>query len=356
MMEYTPLDLARDSAQAFGEALLRTAFGRDVRDLPELAPTPRDTVFRDGGASLYRFRQPAGAPAPTALPLLVVPSMINRWYVLDLRRGSSFCEALVGGGVDTFLLDWGVPRDEDRHLSWEEVIDRLARMVRRVQRITGAPRVGILGYCMGATLASVYAALHPTSVAALANLAGPIDFHQGGILAHLVRPEWFDPDAVADAGNVSPKQMQSGFQAMRPTLDVSKMINLLDRAKGGKAVFDGFYAMETWGSDNIPFPAAAYRTYITELYQQNLLFKGEHRVKGRRADLKAITAPVLVIGADRDTICPLPAARALIDASSAEDTRVLQVPGGHVGAVVGSRAAKDLYPATTAWFRQRLSA
>ncbi|MFO0606146.1 MAG: alpha/beta fold hydrolase [Polyangiales bacterium] len=354
MMEYTPLDLARDGANAFGEAMMRTAFGRDVRDLPELAPTPRDTVFRDGGASLYRFRQPAGAPEKTALPLLVVPSMINRWYVLDLRKGSSFCEALVGGGVDTFLLDWGVPRDEDRHLTWEEVIDRLARMVRRVQRITGAPKVGILGYCMGATLSAVYSALHPGSVAALANLAGPIDFHKGGILAHLVRPEWFDADAVADAGNVSPKQMQSGFQAMRPTLDLSKMINLLDRAKGGKPVLDGFYAMETWGSDNIPFPAAAYRTYITELYQKNLLVKGEHRVRGRRVDLKAITAPILIIGADRDTICPLPAAKALIEDTDSQDTQVLQIPGGHVGAVVGSRASKELYPATTAWFRQRL--
>jgi polyhydroxyalkanoate synthase len=354
-MEYTPLDLARDSANAFSEAMIRSLFGRDVRDLPELAATPRDTVFRDGGASLYRFRRPEGAPAPTALPLLVVPSMINRWYVLDLRKGSSFCEALTGGGVDTFLLDWGVPRDEDRHLTWDEVIDRLARMVRRVQRITGAPRVGILGYCMGATLATIYAALHNDRVAALANLAGPIDFHKGGLLAHLVKPEWFDPNAVADAGNVSPKQMQSGFSAMRPTLELSKAVGLIDRAKGGKAVFDGFYAMETWGSDNIPFPAAAYRTYITDLYQKNLLVQGEHRVRGQRADLKSITAPVLVIGADRDTICPLPAAKALIEHAGSTDTRVLHVPGGHVGAVVGSRASKELYPATTQWFRERLA-
>jgi polyhydroxyalkanoate synthase len=354
-MEYTPLDLVRDSANAMGEALLRAVFGRDVRDLPELAPTARDTVFRDGGASLYRMRLPAGAPEKTALPLLVVPSMINRWYVLDLRKGSSFCEALVQGGVDTFLLDWGIPRDEDRYLTWEEVIARLARMVRCVQRITGAPRVGLLGYCMGATLAAIYTALHPDRVAALANLAGPIDFHKGGILAHMVKPEWFDPDAIADAGNVSPRQMQSGFQVMRPTLDLSKMVNLLDRAKGGKAVFDGFYAMETWASDNIPFPAAAYRTYITELYQQNLLVKGEHRVGGRRVDLAAITAPLLVIGADRDTICPLPAAQALIECAASRDTRVLQVPGGHVGAVVGGRASKELYPATTAWFRQHLA-
>lgn len=353
-MLHTLFDFTGAAAGALSEAAMTIAFGGDVRGLPELAPTPRDVVFRDGPASLYRFRRPEGAPGAPRLPLLIVPSMINRWYVLDLRRGSSFVEALCAAGLDVFLLDWGVPRDEDRHFTWDDVMDRLARMARRVRRVTGAPKVGVLGYCMGATLSAIHAALHPGEVAALANLAGPIDFHRSGVLNHLVRPEWFDADAVADAGNVSPRQMQDGFLALRPTLDVSKAVNLLDRAKSRAAV-EGFYAMETWGRDNIPFPAAAYRTYITELYQRNLLVRGEHRVRGERVDLRAITCPVLVIGADRDTICALPAAEALIERSASTDTAVLRVPGGHVGAVVGSRASQDLYPATAKWFRERLS-
>ncbi len=353
-MMHSLFELTSAAATAFGEAAMHTLFGRDVRDLPELAPSPRDTVFTDGTASLYRFRRPEGAPAAPGLPLLVVPSMINRWYVLDLRKGSSFVEALAAAGHDVFLLDWGVPRDEDRHLTWDEVLDRLDRMARRVMRLTGAPRLGVLGYCMGATLSAIYAALHPSRVAALVNLAGPIDFAQGGLLHHLVQPGWFDAQAVAAAGNVAPSQMQSGFVAMRPTLNLSKMINLADRAKQRGAV-EGFYAMETWGNDNVPFPAAAYETYITELYQQNLLVKGEHRVRGERVDLGAIACPIMVIGAERDTICPLPAARALIERARATDAAVLCVPGGHVGAVVGSRASKDLYPAAAAWLRERLA-
>lgn len=347
------LDLPGAVLGALGDAAMHATFGRDVRGLPELATTPRDTVFRDAGASLYRFRRPEGAPPATRLPLLVVPSMINRWYVLDLRAGSSFVEALSRAGVDTFLLDWGVPRDEDRHLTWDDAVDRLARMVRRTMRITGASQVGVLGYCMGATLSSIYTALHPDRVAALVNLAGPIDFSKSGLLGHLVQPGWFDVDAVADAGNVAPTQMQSGFTALRPTLNLSKAVNVADRMKD-PASLQGFFAMEAWGNDNIPFPAAAYRTYIRELYQQNLLVKGEHRVHGRVVDLKAITCPTMVIGADRDTICPLPAARALIEHAGAADTSVLHVPGGHVGAVVGSKASKELYPATAAWLRERL--
>src|ERR1700678_3972281 len=123
----------------------------------QLAPTPRDSLMRDGTAELYRFRRPA-TPAATegGLPLLLVPSMINRWYVLDLREGASMARAFVDAGIDTFCLDWGVPEDEDRYLGWADVIDRLGRAVRAVRRLTGAPKVGILGYCMGGTLAGIW--------------------------------------------------------------------------------------------------------------------------------------------------------------------------------------------------------
>ena len=52
--------------------------------------------------------------------------MINRWYVMDLREGVSLCAALVEGGLDTWLLDWGIPEDEDRYRTWDDGVDRIA--------------------------------------------------------------------------------------------------------------------------------------------------------------------------------------------------------------------------------------
>lgn len=321
----------------------------------ELMPTPKDTLHRDGTASLYRFRRPGHATGEAGMPLLLVPSMINRWYVLDLRRGASLAESLTGAGIDTFCLDWGIPEDEDRYLTWADVIDRLARTARVVRRITGAPRVGILGYCMGATLSSVYTALEPENVAALVNLAGPVDFSKAGFLGEMVNPRHFDAEAVAAAGNMSPRAMQAGFTALRPTTQIAKLVSLLDRGMD-PAFRASFDALDAWSSDNIPFPGAAYATYIGELYQQNLLAKGQHYVRGKRADLKNIRCPVLTITADRDAICPPAAATALNDLSGSTDRELLSVPGGHVGAVVGSKASKVLYPALAAWLRKRLGA
>ncbi len=322
-----------------------------------LMPTPKDTVHRDGTAALYRFRRPEGAEgsvgAPARLPLLLVPSLINRWYVLDLRKGASMADALVREGLDTFCLDWGIPEDEDRYITWDDVLARLARAVRKVKRITGAPRVGMLGYCIGGTLAGIHTALHPEEIAGLVNLAGPFDFSKAGFLGEMVDPRFFDAEAIASAGNMSASQMQSGFIALRPTSQIAKLVSMVDKAMDPVAM-ESFKALDTWASDNIPFPGAAYGTYIKELYQQNLLVAGKHHVGGQRVDLGKITCPVLTVVTDKDAICPPAAATGLNDHCGSTDKELLTVSGGHVGAVVGGKATKVLYPALAAWFKRKL--
>lgn len=316
----------------------------------KVMPTPRAEVFADGTARLLRFAR-ADGEFNSGVTVLLVPSMINKWYVLDLRPGASLVEALMARGLDVFCIDWGVPQAEDRYLSWDDVQARLARMIRATRRLAGRREIGMLGYCMGATLSAIAAALQPEGLSALVNLAGPIDFSHAGVLGEMTDVKWFDGDAMGAAGNILPDQMQSGFTAMRPTLQIGKWIGLIDRAHDEVAV-EAFAAMETWASDNVAFPGAAYATYISELYQGNRLIKGKHRVAGRKVDLAAIRCPVMVVCAARDTICPPPAATALAERCGSAETRVVSVPGGHVGAVIGSRASRELYPAIGGWFER----
>src|SRR5262249_26267086 len=276
----------------------------------------------------------------------------NRWYVLDLREGRSLAAALSNGTPwETYCFDWGIPEDEDRYLEWDEVVDRLDRAVKRVLRTSGAKEVAIVGYCMGSTLSGIYTALHPERVAALVNLAGPFDFAEAGRLGEMVDARWFDPVAMTSAGNLSAVQMQSGFVALAPTNTISKWVGLVDKLHDEDAR-SMFGALETWASDNIPFPAAAYVTYIKDLYQENRLIRGEHFVRGERVDLTRIRCPLLTVVAERDAICPPKAALALNDAAKSSVKEVLAVPGGHVGAVVGSRAARDLYPKMAAFLNR----
>jgi polyhydroxyalkanoate synthase len=349
------LGLPRAVGRVWGE-LMTSGFGGALPTPPALAQTARDELRLDGGARLYHF---FGARPPTAgrrpvLPVLIVPSLINRWYVLDLRPGASLIEALVADGFDVWCLDWGVAHDEDRELSWDDVLARLARAVRRVRREAGVASIGLLGYCMGGTLTTIHAALHPDEVAAHVTLCAPIDFAAAGMMRTMVDPRWFDAGAIAAAGNVAPSLMQAGFTALRPTLDLAKLVGLPDTL-AAPASRDAYLALEAWAGDHVPFPGEAYRRYITELYQGNQLVAGGHRVGGRAVDLGAITSPTLVVVASRDTICPPAAATALLGHVATADTDVLEVPGGHVGAVVGRAAATTMYPGVSRWLAPRLA-
>ncbi len=319
------------------------------------APTPKDTLYRDGRGSVYRFRRPGGQKhsetSVSHVPVLLVPSMLHQWYVLDLCEGSSVVAALsTNTPWETFCFDWGVPEDEDRYVEWDHIVGRLERAVRFVQRTTGAPKVALVGYSMGATLSAIHAALRPETVAALVNIAGPIDFSEAGKLGTMVDPRWFDAAAISSAGNIGALQMQAGFMALKPMEVFSRW--RANAHNSDPAARKAFTALETWANDTIPFPAAAYVTYIEELYQQNRLVRGEHYVRGELVDLARIDCPHLSIIADKDGVCPEASTTALGKHTQSTVKDVLVVPGGHVGAVTGPRAERELYPKLVAWLGQ----
>lgn len=318
-----------------------------------LATTPRAVVSREGRSELLRFRSKHGTEPTGSVPFLFIPSMLHRWYVLDLCPGASMAEHLVDHGIDTFCLNWGETEDEDRYLTWEDVQRRIRRAVRKIRALTGARKVALLGYSMGASLASIYTALHPEDVAGLVNLAGPIDFSRGGMLAHLTNPRWFDVDAVSAVGNIAQAQLEAGIMVLRPTMDIASFVEVLGRAGPASVVhrdpasnrdaLASVVAIETWAAHDLSVPADVYRTYITRLYQENELFRGVHHVGGKRVDLGNIRCPVLTVAAAADSICPIAAAAALHERVGTTDVELLVVPGGHVGAVVGHKARGALY-------------
>ena len=153
--------LVRDLTAIASDAFADATGAAVVRPAPALMPTPRDVIAREGTASLYRF---VGTGPRRGRPVLLVPSLINQWYVLDLRAGASLVSALVDAGLDVWCLDWGAPEDEDRYRTWDDTLARLDRMVRRTLRTAGASQLALLGYCMGGTLATIYTALEATAI------------------------------------------------------------------------------------------------------------------------------------------------------------------------------------------------
>jgi len=315
---------------------------------------PADVVHRENKWRLLHYRRPDGAPQRFDTPVLLVPSLINRHYVMDLLPGKSMAADLVAMGHDVYCIDWGTPGPEDRFVTFDDVCDKyLGRAVRHVARTTPRNQAHILGYCLGGTLATIYAAARPERVASLLLLAAPVSFSDDGPLATWTQSKQFDVAGVVAAfGNVPWQLMQGAFHLLRPTLTLAKTVGLIDRAANDEFL-DGFLALETWGNDNVSFPGECFKRYIQELYREDALMKGEFRLSGVPARLENITCPVTSIVFEHDNIVPWQSASALIDRVTSTDKALMKLPGGHVGAVVSKAAQKKLWPQMSAFWAAR---
>jgi polyhydroxyalkanoate synthase len=308
-------------------------------------------VWTENKWRLLRF---APATPRFATPILMVPSLINRWYVLDLGPQRSLIEWLVAQGHEVFCIDWGTPGDEDRYLTWDDIAGRyIGRAVRIAARYGRSGQAHVLGYCLGGTLAVSYVAAFPEYVASLLALAAPIDFEHAGIMAQWTRTPTFDVRAILEAfGNVPWPLMQASFNMLRPTLRAAKTVALLDRAWDDEFL-EGFLATEHWGHDNVSFPGACYARYIEELYRGNRLIRGGFTVAGRPSELHRITCPVLALAFADDHIVPLASAAPLVDRVASRDKQLVVQSGGHVGAVVSRKAADRLWPVMHEFWAKR---
>ena len=323
------------------------------RPTPLVGQTPADVVHAENKWRLLHYvPRPEGIQFRT--PVLLIPSLINRHYVLDLMPGKSFAESLVAAGHDVFVIDWGTPEAEDRYVSFEDiVVSAIGRALRVSTRTAGSDAAHVLGYCLGGTLALLHAALDPSRVRSLTLVAAPVDFHDDGLLSRWTRTTSLDTTALVEgAGNVPWQLMQGAFQLLRPTLPLVKAVSLAQKA-WDEPFLDGFFAIETWGNDNVSFPGACWRTYVEELYRKNALVRGELRIGGRPVRLSALRCPILCVTFEHDEIVPHASATVVLPHASSSDKEHLHLAGGHVGAMVSSSAAKKLWPKMRAFWAAR---
>lgn len=318
--------------------------------------TPKEVIWTKNKAKLYRYVPTTEKQFP--VPILLVYALINRPYVMDLMPNNSLVEYLVGQGFDVYMLDWGIPGDEDKNLSFEHyVLDYIPRAIKKVLRTSHAEEFTLLGYCMGGTMCAMYASLFPDKpLRNLVLMTTPVDFspEHMGLYGLWTSEKNFNPDLIVDAfGNVPGELVDTGNRMVKPVTNyVGSYVTMWDRLIQGKSM-DTWLAMSKWVNDGVPFAGEAFRQWIREFYQQNKLMKGEIRLRGHRVDLANITCPVLDIAGTKDHICTLPQAEALMSLISSQDKEFFALHAGHVGLLTGSEAKKALWPKIRNWLELR---
>jgi polyhydroxyalkanoate synthase len=318
-----------------------------------IAQSPRDVVWTHRGTTLYRYRSNR---REHAVPVLLVFALINRPAIFDLRHDNSFVEYLLSEGFDVFLVDWGVPDEEDADMGLAEfVCDELHWAVRETLRCAEADEVSLVGWCIGGTLCAMYCALHPEgAVRNAVLLTTPID-PSNSLYTSWVGREDFDVDLVADSYPAIPGGgIDFANKLMKPVTNyVTTYRRLFQGILEGKDTRQSYQAMAKWVADNPPFPARAYREWITWMYKENRLVSGRLLLRERRVRLGDIEQNLLVVTAGADHIAPPASTLPLLDLVSSQDVTHLDRPGGHIGLMAGSKAKHEIWPELADWLRER---
>ncbi len=323
-----------------------------------VAQTPKQVIWTLNKARLYRYIPVVPAEQRHKVPLLLVFALMNRPYILDLRPGNSFIEYMVKQGYDVYLLDWGAPGPEDKGLKFDDyVLDYLTRAMRKLKAVSGSDEFSMLGWCIGAILATIYAALRPDDgLKNLLLLTAPLDFTDktAGGFVRWVNDAHFDPEKIIEAfGNVPGEMIDYGAKALKPVENyIGSYLTLWDKLDNPRAV-EAWHAMNTWVTDLIPMAGATYKQLIQELYRENRLIEGRMIIRGERVDLSRIRANLLNVIALADHISPPCQSESIMTKVSSKDQLLLKVKGGHIGMMAGSGALKYTWPHIDSWLSAR---
>jgi polyhydroxyalkanoate synthase subunit PhaC len=333
---------------------LRTNGGRprqvDMRPFKigeNLAATPGQVVFRNDLMELIQYA-PQTAKVHS-VPVLASPPWINKYYIMDLAPGRSFLEWAVQHERTVFAISY---RNPDASMSGVTLDDYLIHGPRAaldvISDITGAPKIDIIGLCLGGALTAMLASyLDGTGddrLGSITLLNTMLDYREPGILG-----------AFTDDRTVA---MMERDMAAKGYLEGTQMAVTFDILRANDLIFNYLvsnwlmgedppaFDILAWNSDSTRMPAAMHTFYLHHLYLQNELAQGEMELAGQQLSLSDVKNDTYVVGAINDHIVPWHA--------SYETTRLLGgsvryvlSSGGHIAGIVNPPGPKAWYQAST---------
>ena len=269
-----------------------------------IAATPGAVVFENELFQLIQYSPSTDKVA--AEPLLYVPPLVNRYYMIDLVPRQSLVKWLVDEGRTVFVISWVNPGEAHKDKGVEDyVVDGIVTAVEQVRERTGAAP-DLFSFCLGGTLAAValaYLAAEKRSdeVNSATLIGSLVDFADMRDWSAFVHEGHLDAleDHLEKQGYIDSLELQRLFAAMRANdLIWSSVVNhyLLDRDAPPS---DLLY----WFEDGARIPAAFLKSYNRELLLNNSLQEPMgFKVRGTPIDLAAIKTPVLVIALKDDHV------------------------------------------------------
>jgi polyhydroxyalkanoate synthase len=304
-----------------------------------LATTPGKVIKETPLCQLIHYA-PA-TPKVDAIPLLIFPPWINRFYILDLGPQKSFVKWAVDQGLSVFIVSWKSADASMADVTMDDYVLRGQRdALDTVRDLLDVPSVHVIGYCVAGTALSMLLAWlaaqgEADKVASATFFTAQVDFSNAGDLGLFVDDAQLALiEGLATDGYLDGRYMGATFNLLRGRdLIWNYVVNnylLADEYRP----FDLLH----WNSDVTNLPAEWHRRYLTDLYRDNKLVKGTLSIDGVPIDLRKITTPSYIQAGREDHIAP-PESVWQLTRHFAGPLRFVLAGSGHIAGVVNPPAA-----------------
>jgi polyhydroxyalkanoate synthase subunit PhaC len=318
-----------------------------------VAITPGSVIFRNRLIELIQYEATTSTVFPE--PVLIVPSWIMKYYILDLSQQNSLVKYLIDAGHTVFMVSWKNPTAEDRDLSLEDYVELGAlAAIDQVRRVCPSKKIHATGYCLGGTLLAMASALiarehadhsRPSKftkasnaiitnndpLASVTMLASQVDFHEPGELSLFIDESQiaYLEDIMWEQGYLDGKQMAGAFALINSNdLIWSRMIH--SYLMGTRAKMTD---LKAWNADATRMPYQMHSEYLRSLYLKNDLAEGRFELNGRPIFLRDVHVPMFVVSTELDHVSPWRSVYKIHLLNESEVTFVLSSGGHNVGVV-----------------------
>jgi polyhydroxyalkanoate synthase subunit PhaC len=309
----------------------RTAFqvGENV------AASPGQVVFENRMFQLIQYVPTT--PKVHAIPLVIFPPWVNKFYILDLQEKNSFIRFAVAQGFTVFIVSWINPDASYAQTSFDDYMIEGARAaIDAAKDISGSEFCNAVGYCMGGTLLSCTMAWMAQKgiddINAATLFTTILDFTDPGDLGALVNENAIASikDYVSKTGIVEAHYIMQMFSFLRPG-DLVYGPAVKHYLLGEKPpAFDLLY----WNQDGPNLPGKMALQFFEGLYVENQLARGCFEVGEHVLDLGDIETPVYAVATVADHIAPWKTSFRGINMMKSKDMRFVLAGSGHIAGVI----------------------
>ncbi len=308
----------------------------------------------------YRLRH-YGETEPQRPVLLLVPPLMLTAEIYDVAPELSALAALVGSGIDAWVVDFGAPEREEGGMdrTLDDHVRAVADAVGRVREATGRD-VHLGGYSQGGMFAYQAAAYRASEgIASVITFGSPVDIHKNlpnvsnDVAARVIGAARavIDP-ALRHMEGLPGFFSSTGFKLLSLRREVGQLVEFLSLLHDRQALEKRenrrrFLA----GEGFVAWPGPALRKFFDEFVVHNRLVSGGFVIDGKTVSLADIACPVLCFVGSRDEFARPASVRAIRAAAPRAEVSEVTLSAGHFGLVVGSTANRTTWPRVAEWMR-----